>query len=280
MAIVKELKNLGKKMTGAELSGNTVSETLRAIEAKYSGGTAKKTETVAVLQLGTADSDGGDGMPEGALAWVVTDTAAATAIQAAIEEGETLYFDGIDYPLSPLGGPLLGFNVAMTPSEEGDSLPVFTGKPAYLVVCAEEGTDVIVEVLSSEDLSDSSVEILKMVDAEQGGDSQISEKVFDFTATVGENETLIVTPGEGVTWEAIKSALEETDNVFAHIGLPSDFMDASLHLRFSTIPHDGTGAGAAGLIQAASYVYAVGLNVIASGGETRCVGSLARLSTT
>lgn len=252
MAIVKELKNLGKKMTGENISGNIISETLKAIEQGYSGGSADSYELVEEIEVGEMTYDDHDKMYY-------------TAFSPSVEFNSEDYYLGDEKEKSTSSD---SHGVLWNATE--DLKRVDLNKP--IVGVTPEG------LCSDEDISGQVVEIYKKV--EQGGDSQISEKVFDFTATVGENETLIVTPGEGVTWEAIKSALEETDNVFAHIGLPSDFMDASLHLRFSTIPHDGTGAGAAGLIQAASYVYAVGLNVIASGGETRCVGSLARLSTT
>lgn len=268
MAIVKELKNLGKKMTGAELSGNTVSETLRAIESKYSGGSSGETyETAFELEVGAMEKmDSSAELYGGSIQvdFLPTDS--------------VLYFGSTEFPMqrSSYDGmdALYHFNIDFETGKRLDEKV-----PGYGIAFQSAQDHYVCTVISSDDsISNTTVKILKKV--EQDGDAQSSEKAFDFTATVGENNTLVVTPGEGVTWEAIKSALEETDNVFAHIKLPSDFIDSTMRLRFNNVAEDGAGASAAGLIQAASYVYAVGLNVIASGGETRCVGSLARLSTT
>ena len=168
MAIVKELKNLGKKMTGADLTGNTVSEALKAIEEKYAGGgTPEPTyEVVAEIAVSAEHKTEIQGIPEWAHLYVVPNCESqALAIDDADSRNITMYFNDAAYPLhlDRERGGMFFHNMTIV-----DELParVEEDAPAFGIGFREDST-FSAQIVSSEDLSNTTVRILKKV--EQGG---------------------------------------------------------------------------------------------------------------
>lgn len=175
------------------------------------GGSEPTYETVAEIEVGTmAKQEGVYGISI-RLDKSIFDTSlkyyfnsADTPLEIVITEDEIA---GLTYNFSA-GGEILG-------------------TPAYAI---ELGDDDTAGLVSSEDLSNTTVRILKKV--EQGG-GDIPENLkptyeFDFTVTAGESEgALVVTPDSGATYTAISAALTETPNVYANI----DFAPLGLTIR-------------------------------------------------
>lgn len=168
-------------LQGKKINPLTANESALAYAVAH--GTPEPTyETVAEIPVGAPVEDA-EAIHEGCYYYVVEDTALAKAIMAAA--GDNLFFNSAETPLKRLEneGAIFGYNFTM-----GEELPVVTGQPAYLVAATVEG-ETVVEIMSTEDLSNTTVKILKKVEQGGGGDSGD----FLITATLDESKT----PEEG-----------------------------------------------------------------------------------
>lgn len=129
--------------------------------------------------------------------------------------GDNLFFNSAEAPLTRLENEMVVFGYNFEISEEK---PVVTGKPAYLVVAANEGeADAIVEIMSTEDLSNTTVKILKKVEAPSGGGK--------FVVPITMSQQGI---SSDVTLDQIKSAFDDKQSVVAHYSVGTDTAEIPL----------------------------------------------------
>lgn len=171
-------------LQGKKINPLTANESALAYAVAH-GGSAPTYEVVAEIQVGDPVEDT-EWIPKGCAAYFVADTASAKAIMASA--GDNLFFKSAETPLTRLDNRQAIFGSNFEISEEK---PVVIGNPAYLVAAAnEDENDATVEFISTEDLSNTTVRILKKV--ERAGESG----VLIVEATGGRTETI---DGKSVT---------------------------------------------------------------------------------
>lgn len=178
MAIVKELKNLGKKMTGVDISGNIISETLKAIEKNCAGGSAAETIVLdETLGEGAKLSDS-----------LYEYKVPLDAIPDVPHEGVYLSVNGTQYPLTYHEDEEYAYS-AVYNMDPQSAEP--TGDPWFIVAIKEEvgtGNDVlpgllggtentayILYVTTGEPIDNATVKLISKAaaPAPSGGDNEV-----------------------------------------------------------------------------------------------------------
>ena len=174
MPITEALKKLIKTITGKNAVGETIEELVTNLNDNYpeGGGGGESYETVAEIEVGTMDEQGG--------LYIAED------IVANVPLGETLYFNNPEYEME--------YNATMTSYLYNFSAETQqpTGTPAY--VLAIHSTRVTIG--SDTDLSNTTVKILKKV---SGGSSGSGVKMIHATAIPPEQE------GGDITLDIVES---------------------------------------------------------------------------
>lgn len=152
MKVINILKKLHKKITGVDIEKNSVSEILESMEENYAaqpgGGSEPIYETVAEIQVGEMTNPG--------KFWEAT----GLHPSHSLPEEDGLFFNAPDYPLTYASNQ--GIYVYNIDTATGNP----TGTPAYAII-SDRGS---VNLMSTEDLSDTTVTILKKVSEPSGGE--------------------------------------------------------------------------------------------------------------
>lgn len=187
MAIVKELKNLGKKMTGVDISGNIISETLKAIEKNCAGGSAAETIVLdETLGEGAKLSDS-----------LYEYKVPLDAIPDVPHEGVYLSVNGTQYPLAYHEDEEYAYS-AVYNMDPQSAEP--TGDPWFIVAIKEEvgtGNDVlpgllggtentayILYVTTGEPIDNATIKLISKAAAPSGGNDDF---IIHATLIPGDN---------------------------------------------------------------------------------------------